>query len=82
MGANLGQMGQNHSGNHVFCHFLQCGSLVFLEIEYNDSLQQCIKSSRAKIPSKNKICGLNFGQTEPNSGQKLVVFAIFSSLDH
>ena len=57
--------------------------LVFLEIEYNDSLQQCIKSSRAKIPSENKkIWGLNFGQTEPNSGQKLVVFAIFSSLDH
>ena len=27
--------------------FLKCGSLVFLKIAYNDSLQECITSSRA-----------------------------------
>ena len=36
-----------------FCHFLKFGSLVFLEIAYNDSLQQCITSSRGKILKKS-----------------------------
>ena len=31
--------GQNRAQNQVFCHFLKFGSLVFLEIVYNDSLQ-------------------------------------------
>ena len=41
-GANLGQMGQNRAQNKVFCYFLKFDSLVFLEIAYNDSLQQCL----------------------------------------
>ena len=31
---------------YVFCHFLKFGSLVFLEIAYNDSLQQCLTTGR------------------------------------
>ena len=42
-----------------FRHILKYGSLVFLEISYNDSLQQCILSSRVKI-HENKFCGSNF----------------------
>ena len=45
-----------------FCHFLRFGSLVFLEIAYNDSLQQCITPSRGK--NHKKIFW------EPNLGQK------------
>ena len=41
MGAKLG-----------FSHFLKFSSLVFLEITYNDSLQQCITSSRGKAHKK------------------------------
>ena len=36
-----------------FCHFLEFGSLVFLQIAFNDSLQQCLTSSRGKIHKKN-----------------------------
>ena len=36
----------------VFHHFLKFGSLVFLEIAYNDSLQQCIASDRGKTHEK------------------------------
>ena len=36
-----------------FCHFLRFGSLVFIEIAYNDSLHQCITSSRVKAHEKN-----------------------------
>ena len=37
----------------VFCHFLKFSSLIFLEITYNASLQQCLTSSRGKIQGKN-----------------------------
>ena len=32
----------------VFFHLLKFGSLVFLEIAYNDNLQQCMICSRGK----------------------------------
>ena len=35
-----------------FCHFLKFGSLVFVENAYNDSLQQCVLSSRGAIYEK------------------------------
>ena len=41
-GPNLGPMGLN-----------QFGSYVFLEIEYDGSLQQCLTSSRAKTCEKS-----------------------------
>ena len=60
-----------------FSHFLKFSSLVFLEITYNDSLQQCITSSRGKTQEKN-FGGLNSGQNGSKSGPKLVFFLPFS----
>ena len=48
----MSQIGQNRAQNKVFCHFLKFSSLVFLEIAYNDSLQQCLTSSTDKIYEK------------------------------
>ena len=61
-GPNLGQRGQHQAQNYAFCHFLIFGSLVFLEIAYNNSLQQCMPFSRVKLTKK--IGGPNFGQNE------------------
>ena len=36
-----------------FCHFLEFGSLVFLEIAYSHSLQRCLTSSRDKLLKKS-----------------------------
>ena len=44
-----------------FCYFLKFGSLVFLEIPYNDSLQQCLTSSGGKT-HESKIWGQNCAQ--------------------
>ena len=56
MKKNLGpiffQRGQNRSQNQVFYHFLKYGSLVFLQIAYNDSLQQYLTCSPGKIREK------------------------------
>ena len=50
-------------------HFLKFSSLVFLEFTiYNDSLQQCLTSSRSKI-HKKKIWGTNLGQRSQNQTQ-------------
>ena len=65
-----GKGGQNQIRNQVFCHFLKFGSLDFLDIAYNDSLQQCIISSRGKTHEKN-FWGPNLGQNGPKSGLKL-----------
>ena len=37
------------------CHFLDFASLVFLDNAYNDSLQQCLTSSRCKVYEKTKL---------------------------
>ena len=50
--ANLGPSGLNQALNKVFCHFLKFSSLVFLEISYNDSLQQCLTPSGGKTHEK------------------------------
>ena len=39
-GLNLGPTGVNQTQNEVFCHFLEFGSWVFLEIAYGDSLRK------------------------------------------
>ena len=45
--------GLNQAQNDVFfCHFLEFKSYVFLEIEYDDSLQQCLTSNKSKIHEK------------------------------
>ena len=46
---NLGSMGLIQAQNEVFRHLLEFESYVFLEIIYNDSLGQCLTSSRVKI---------------------------------
>ena len=41
-----------------FCHFLRFGSLVCLGIAKDDSLEQCLTTSRRKTHEKN-FCGTN-----------------------
>ena len=60
-----------------FCHFLKFCSSVFLEIAYNDSLQQCLTSSIGKT-HKKKFGRSNLGQ--PKSGRKLGFLSISSVL--
>ena len=60
-----------------FCHFLKFYSSVFLEIAYNDSLQQCLTSSIGKTHTK-KFGRSNLGQ--PKSGRKLGFLSISSVL--
>ena len=43
----------------IFFYFLPFVSLVFFEIAYNDSLQQCLTSGRDKI---QKLGSLSFSQ--------------------
>ena len=50
---NLGQRGESQVPKYVFCHFLKFGSLVFLDIAYNYSLQECITSRRDKTHKIN-----------------------------
>ena len=53
-----------------FFHFLKFGSLVFLEIAYNDSFQQFLTSSRSKTYKKN-FGGPNLAQNRSKLGPKL-----------
>ena len=55
----------------VFCYFLKFGSLIFLEITYNDRLRQCLTSRRDK--TQEKYLGPKFGPNKPKSGSKLGV---------
>ena len=48
-GSNLGQVGKRWAWNFSFCDFLKFGSLVFHEMTYIDSLEQCLTSSWGKI---------------------------------
>ena len=67
---NLAPMGLNHAQNVFLCHFLEFESLVFLEVEYSDSLQQCLTSSGGNI---HKIIGKG-----ANLGPKIGFFLPFS----
>ena len=44
----------NHIQNEVFCHNFEFRSLVFLELECSDRLQQCLTSGRGK--TYKKLC--------------------------
>ena len=66
-GSSLGPMGLNQAQIEIFPHLLEFGSLVFLEIVYNDSLQQFLTSSRGK--SYENIWGPNLGKTSQNRSQ-------------
>ena len=67
------QMGQNQAQNQVFCYFFKFGSLVYLEIAQDDSLEHDLTTSRGKTHEKN--CGFQ-------SGSRIRVFAIFSRFHH
>ena len=36
----------------IFCHFLKFGSLIILSVAYDDSLEQCLTTSKGKINKK------------------------------
>ena len=60
----------NHAQNYVFRHFLYFGSTVFLEIAYNNSLKQCLTSSRGDTYEKN--WGRGWRNLGENPAQKQV----------
>ena len=60
--SNLGPTSLNQAQNEVVCHFLEFGSLDFLEIAYSDSLQQCLTSSIGETHTHTKIGDQNLGQ--------------------
>ena len=64
----------------VFCHFLEFGSLVILEIIISDSLQQCPTTSRGKTRKKN--LGSQIWTKWAKISPKIRFFVIFSSLVH
>ena len=52
-GPEFGPKGSKAVKNLVFlCHFFKFGSVVFLEIAYNDSLQQCVIFCKSKTLKK------------------------------
>ena len=61
LGTKIGQNRPKSGWKSVFCCFLKCGSLVFLNISQDCSLRQCLTSSRVKT-SRTKFCGPNLGQ--------------------
>ena len=67
----------------VFCHFLKVGSLVFLEIPYNDSFQPCLISSTDKTcKKKKKTFEAQMWAKWAKIRLEIKFFAIFSSLLH
>ena len=64
----------------VFFHFLKFGSLVFREIAYKDSLQQCLTSDIGKIHKKNFVAQIWAKGVKIRSETRFL--AIFSSLVH
>ena len=77
-GLNLGPMGLNQAQDKVFCYFLDFGSLVFLEIAYNDSMEQFLETNRGKI-YEQKLGSPNLDQTGQNHAQNQV-FLPFSEV--
>ena len=62
-------------------YFLKLGSLIFLDIAYNGSLQQCITSSRGNTHEKS--FGIKFGPKRVKIRLKIRgFFFIFSSMVH
>ena len=63
-------MSLNQAQNEVFRHFVEFGSYVFPEIGYNDSLRQCLISSRGKTHEKI-LFRPKFGPNGTKSSPKL-----------
>ena len=63
-------MGISQAQNDVFCNFLESELYVFLEIECNDNLQQCLRSSRSKTYNVKNLTKI---------GPEMRFFVIFKS---
>ena len=61
----LGATGRNQAQNEVFCHFIEFGSNVFLEIAFNGGLHQCLTCIRDKTYEKFFLSP-NLGQIGQN----------------
>ena len=66
-GPKFGPKGAKSGLKIGFFHFLKFGSLVFLEIAYNDNLEQCLTTSRGK--TSQKFSGAHLGPTGKNRAQ-------------
>ena len=77
-GPNLGPISLNQAQNEVFPHFLEFGLNIFLEIVYNDSLRQCLISSRGK--NHEKMSGAKIWAKWAKIRPQVRFFTIFSSL--
>ena len=69
LGPNFDPTGLNQVLNEVFHHFLEFGKLGFLDITYNDSMQQCLTSSRGEI--QEKYLWPKYGSNKSKLGPKL-----------
>ena len=67
-GPNLRQMSKIGLKARFFYYYLKFGSLVSLDIAYNDSSQQCLTCSWGKIHEK-KLWDPNLGQRNQNRSQ-------------
>ena len=74
-GPNWGRRDQNQTRNQGFCYFLQFGLLVFLEIAYIDSLQQCMSSFSGK--TRRKILGIQIWVKQAKIGSKIRFLSFF-----
>ena len=72
-------MGLNQAQNEMFRHFVEFGLYVFPKIAYNDSLRQCLTSSRGKTHDKSFLRP-KFGPNGPKSNPKLGGFLSFSKV--
>ena len=76
-GPKFGWKGPRSGPKLGFSYFLKFGSLVFLEITYNDRLQQCLTSRRGKTHEKKKFWNQIWAKNEPKSGPQLFFLPFF-----
>ena len=75
-GPKFGSKGSRSGPKLGFSYFLKFGSLVFLEITYNDRLQQCLTSRRGKTHEK-KNSETKFGPKTSQSQAHNCFFFLF-----
>ena len=75
-GRNFGPTDLYQTQNEVFRHFLKFGSLVFLEIKYNDSFQQCLTPC-VEVKSIRKIFAAQIWAKQAKIRPKIKVFRHF-----
>ena len=73
-------MGLNQAKSEVFRHSLGFGLYFFLKTAHNDSLRQCLASSRNKTQEKKLAAQILAKQAKISP--EITFFTIFSSLVH